>query len=106
MNQLLFPLGFLPAVIWVAFSKRVRTGATGGKGAFYAFLTGVLGGTGNIALFLALARGGKASVVVPIVGMAPFVTVLMAWRILQEHPTRQQVAGIVLAVIAGVLLSL
>jgi transporter family protein len=106
MNQFLFPLGFLPAVIWLMFSKRVRAGKAGGKGAFYAFITGVLGGTGNIALYLAMSRGGKASVVVPMVGMAPLVTVLMAWRILHEHPTRAQIAGIVLAVVAGCLLSL
>ena len=106
MNQFLFPLGFLPVMLWLLFSKRVRSERFSGKGFFYAFITGVLGGTGNIALYLALSRGGKASVVVPLVGMAPLVTVLMAWRILDEHPTRQQIAGIVLAVIAGVLLSL
>ena len=106
MNQVLFPIGLLPPAVWLLFSKRLKEGINLPKGASYAFVTGVLGGTGNIAFYLALAGGGKAAVVVPLVGMAPLVTVLMAWRILHEHPTRLQMAGIALALVAGYLLSI
>jgi transporter family protein len=89
------------------FSKNLRRRSGSGKrGAFYALLTGTLGATGNIALYLALARGGKASVVVPLVGLAPLVTVVLAVLLLRESMNRLQVFGLVLALVSIYLLSL
>ena len=106
MNQVLFPLGLVPAVIWMACSHNVRrVNAEPRRGIWYAFLTGVLGGSGNIAFYLALASGGKASVVVPLAGLAPLVTVLLALVILKESLTRMQVAGLVSALVSIYLLS-
>jgi transporter family protein len=106
MNQLIFPLGFLPAVIFVLFSKNARKASDHLRGGFWAFFTGVLGGTGNIAFCLALASGGKAAVVVPLVGLAPLVTVILAALWLKESITRIQMAGLVLALISIYLLSI
>src|SRR5690349_11094046 len=69
-NQVLFSIGLVPLVSWMAFSKNLRrTAGNMKKGSTYGFVTGLLGGSGNIALYLALARGGKASVVIPFVGL-------------------------------------
>jgi len=106
MNQVLFPLGLLPPMIWMLFSRNLRQGASLPKGAAYALITGVLGGTGNIAFIAAMGVGGKAAVVVPFVGLAPLVTVILARALLKESITRTQVAGLVLALIAIYLLSL
>jgi transporter family protein len=106
MNQVLFPLGLLPPMIWVLFSRNLRQGVSLPKGASYAFITGVLGGTGNIAFIAAMGVGGKAAVVVPFVGLAPLVTVILARALLKESITRAQVAGLMLALIAIYLLSL
>jgi bacterial/archaeal transporter family protein len=106
MNQVLFPLGLIPAVLWAVRSKNVRrVTAEPRKGIWYAFLTGVLGGSGNIAFFLALAAGGKASIVVPLVGLAPLVTVALALVILKESLTRAQVVGLGFALVSIYLLS-
>src|SRR5579863_5669621 len=106
MNQVLFPLGMLPPMIWLLFSKNLRNGVSRPKGGVYAFVTGVLGGTGNIAFIAALGAGGKAAIVVPFVGLAPLVTVIMAKVVLKESITSAQMAGLVLALIAIYLLSI
>ena len=106
MNQVLFTVGLLPPMIWMFFSKNLRKGASLQKGGAYAFATGVLGGTGNIAFIASMGAGGKAAIVVPFVGLAPLVTVLMARAVLKERITRAQLAGLVLALVAIYLLSI
>ena len=106
MNQVVFPLGFLPAVIFVLFSKNVRQGSNRWRGGLWACLTGILGGTGNIAFCMSLASGGKAAVVVPLVGLAPLVTVILAALWLKESVTRIQIVGLVLALISIYLLGI
>jgi transporter family protein len=105
MNQVLFPIGLLPLMAWMLAASRSRTERQVRKGAFYALITGVLGGTGNIAFLAALGSGGKASIVVPFVGLAPLVTVFMALVILKESLTRAQVVGLIFALLSIYLLS-
>lgn len=106
MNQVLFTLGLLPPMVWMLFSKNLRTGVSLPKGGAYAFVTGVLGGTGNIAFIASMGMGGKGAVVVPFVGLAPLVTVVMARAVLKERITRTQIAGLALALVAIYLLSI
>lgn len=107
MNQVVFSFGLLPPVIWIVLSKaaRQRKNWTSSQGAFYGLVTGVLGGVGNIAFYVALARGGKAAVVVPLVGLAPLATVILALVFLKESLNRVQMIGLVFALISIVLLS-
>jgi bacterial/archaeal transporter family protein len=106
MNQVLFSIGLLPLLTWVLFWKNLRhiTGHPG-RGAAYGLLTGIFGGLGNVTFYLALSRG-KASVVVPMVGLAPLITVVLAVVVLKESINRAQVVGVVLAVISIYLLSI
>ncbi len=106
MNQVLFPIGLLPPFAWMLLSKNLRKGAHLPKGSIYAFITGILGGTGNIAFLAAMSTGGKAAIVVPWVGLAPLVTVILARFTLQESITRTQMAGLALALVAIYLLSI
>jgi len=97
----------VPLVLWIAFSRNLRrTAGSKRKGMTYGMITGLLGGTGNIAMYLALARGGKASIVIPFVGLAPLVTVVLALALLGESLNRAQIVGVVLALISIYLLSL
>ena len=70
-----------------------------------ATLTGVLGGSGNVALYKALQIGGEGSVVVPLTGMYPLVTVVLARVLLKERLNRIQTLGIGLALVAIYLFS-
>ena len=107
LNQVVFSAGLLPPLIWILFSKNLRrTSGQSRRGASYGLITGFLGGTGNIALCLALAKGGKASVVVPLAGLAPLVTVILALLLLKETLNRAQIVGLLLALVSIFLLSL
>ncbi len=70
-----------------------------------ATLGGGLNGLGAMTSFGAFERGGKASVVTPLCYLYPLVTIFLAIAFLHEYLTRVQVAGIVLALIAAILLS-
>lgn len=70
-----------------------------------AAIGGLLNGLGALTSFAALEKGGKAAIVVPIINLYPLVTIAGAWIFLGERLTRVQLAGIVLALIAVVLLA-
>ena len=71
----------------------------------FAALGGLLNGLGALTSFAAFEKGGKASVVTPLINLYPLVTVAGAWLLLGERLTLTQVAGIVAALVAVVLLS-
>jgi transporter family protein len=109
VNQLLYTVGLVPLMVFVAWtvSKRSAGDKREGrrKGIFWAFLTGILGGLGNLAFFQALVKGGKASVVAPVTALFPMVTVLLALIFLKERLGRVQWVGLALAFVAIYLLS-
>ena len=103
----LFSAGLVPLVFVMLFSKGLPRPRKRRKRRIASGLaTGVLGGTGNIALYLALGTGGPASVVVPIAGLAPLITIVLALLILKESINRMQIAGLGLALISIYLLSI
>jgi transporter family protein len=71
----------------------------------FAALGGLLNGLGALTSFAAFEKGGKASVVAPLINLYPLVTVAGAWMLLGERLTWTQVAGILTALIAVVVLS-
>jgi len=105
--QVLFAIGLFPLIVWMAFSKNLRRAAGNpAVGSTYGFVTGLFGGAGNVAVYLALARGGKAGVVIPFVGLAPLITVVLALTLLGEKLNRTQIVGVLLALVSIYLLSL
>src|SRR6266700_7330431 len=70
-----------------------------------AVIGGLLNGLGALTSFAAFEKGGKASVVTPLINLYPLVTVAGAWLLLGERLTGTQVAGILSALGAVVLLS-
>lgn len=71
----------------------------------WALLSGVLNALGAWALFASLKSGGKASIVAPLTALYPLVVIMLVPFVLHESITRLQVAGLVCALIAVVLLS-
>lgn len=67
---------------------------------------GTLNGLGALTTFAALESGGKASVVISLISLYPLVTVGLAVMILHERLTPAQAAGVGLAIVAAILLSL
>jgi len=105
-NQVFFMLGILPLTLAVLRSPRIAVGGQQRRvGIFWAFLTGILGGIGNIAFFHALVIGGKASIVIPVTGLSPLVTVIVAVILLKERLGMSQKIGVAAALVAIYLLS-
>jgi transporter family protein len=67
---------------------------------------GTLNGLGALTSFTALESGGKASVVISLISLYPLVTVAFAFVVLHERLTLSQWAGVGLAIVAAILLSL
>ena len=70
-----------------------------------AIVGGALNGLGALTSFKALESGGKASIVIPLCYLYPLVTIFLALILLHERVTRTEIAGIVLALVAAILLS-
>jgi transporter family protein len=67
---------------------------------------GTLNGLGALLSFTALESGGKASIVISLISLYPLVTVAFAVIFLHERLTVAQFAGVGLAIVAAILLSL
>jgi transporter family protein len=67
---------------------------------------GTLNALGAWTSFRALESGGKASIVISLVSLFPMLTVLLAMLILRERLTSTQMAGVGIAVVAAILLSM
>jgi transporter family protein len=67
---------------------------------------GTLNGLGALTSFTALESGGKASVVISLISLYPLVTVAIAVTFLHERLTIAQAAGVAIAIVAAILLSL
>lgn len=101
-------LGVLPAGLILLFSKELKQnlkrakehGGTFLLGCAYAFGAGVCGSVGNLMMLQSLAIGGDTSVVLPVTGMFPLATVLLAVVLLKERLHPVQVVGIVFALAA------
>jgi transporter family protein len=66
---------------------------------------GLTNGLGAWYLFASLDAGAKASVAVPLTALNPLLTILLAMVILSERLTPLQWFGVVLAIVAGVMIS-
>ena len=85
--------------------RRRRSAAPGPAGRTLALGSGVLGGVANL-VFLAATGRGELSIVAVITALYPATTVVLARVVLGEYWTRVQVAGLLTAVAAIVLVSL
>lgn len=103
--QIVSTIGLFPVAIVLLFSGNLHHGTHRARGILLAMTTGVLGGAGNLTLYQALRVGGEASIVFPLTGMYPLVTIFIARLWLKEKMNRVQVAGMGLALIAIYLFS-
>jgi uncharacterized membrane protein len=104
LSFLWFVLAFLPIALVIALVVPLDWHL---KTRVYclAIVGGALNGLGALTSFKALESGGKASIVVPLCYLYPLVTIFLALILLHEKITRTEIAGIVLALAAAILLS-
>ena len=76
-----------------------------GKSALLGGIVGLLGAGGQLVLFKALNLG-PSYIIFPVISMSPVIVITLAAVFLKEKASRWQMAGIVVALIAILLLSI
>jgi bacterial/archaeal transporter family protein len=104
--QVFSTVGMLPVAVAACFLPGFLPARNLPRGLFWAFCTGLANAVANIALFAALGMGAEASVIFPLTGMFPVVTIIIARFVLAERLTGAQLAGVVLTLIAILLFSM
>ncbi|HET9719106.1 MAG TPA: DMT family transporter [Solirubrobacteraceae bacterium] len=89
----------------LAFRGVSEKGRPSRSAAWLTMIAGALAGTGNI-LYLAATGHGQLAVVAVLTSLYPTMTVVLARVVLAEHWSRRQVAGLISAALAVVLVSL
>jgi uncharacterized membrane protein len=102
--QILFTLGMLPVAFGMLLQMRGKLDRNRG-GATYGVLSGFFTGLGALGYFAAL-RQQDASVVTPVTGLFPLLTVVLAFIVLRERLNKVQMGGMVLALGSIVILSI
>ena len=102
--QVLFTLGMLPVAVVMLLSMQWRLDRKPG-GATYGILSGVVTGLGTLGYYAAL-REQNASVVTPLTGLFPVLTIVLAFIVLRERLNMVQWGGMILALASIVVLSI
>jgi len=101
--QILFTLGMLPVAVGMLFLMRGRLDRER-LGITYGFLCGIATGLGTLGYFAAL-RTQDASVVTPLTGVFPILTVVLAFVVLRERLNKVQMGGMLLALASIAILA-
>lgn len=102
--QVLFTLGMLPVAVGMLLQMQWKLDRNPG-GATYGILSGVVTGLGTLGYYAAL-REQNASVVTPLTGLFPVLTIVLAFIVLRERLNMVQWGGMILALASIVVLSI
>lgn len=98
-TTLWFLAAFIPVAGFLLLREPVRT-LPAGRTCLLVLLLGFAFALGNFALLVAYARHGKASVITPLAGLYPLVSIPLAMVLFGERLSRRETAGILLALAA------
>lgn len=101
--QILFTLGMLPVALGMLLQMRGKVDRDK-VGISYGLACGIATGVGTLGYFAALQQQ-DASVVTPLTGIFPVLTVALAFVILRERLNKVQMGGMLLALASIVILS-
>jgi transporter family protein len=105
LSALYFLMAFLALAFVLLWRDPVNFGSVTGRIWLLVVALGFFLAVGNVAILLAFACGGKASIIAPMGGLYPLVSVPIAIGLLGERVGWREVCGIVLAVLSVVALS-
>ncbi len=101
---ILWALSMIPCAI-VALIINKGKFKCDGKSALLGCIVGLLGAGGQLVLFKALTLG-PSYIIYPFISMSPVIVIALAAIFLKEKATKWQIAGIIVALVAILLLSL
>ena len=99
-TQVISTLGVVPASLFLFLSPGWKQGTNLKLGILLSALTSLSGTAGNLCMLRALNLQGPVAIVLPVSGMFPLITALMAVVLLRERLNRVQIVGFVLAAAA------
>jgi uncharacterized membrane protein len=99
-TQVISTLGVVPTALLLFLSPSWKQGTNLKLGILLAALTSLSGTAGNLCMLRALNLEGPVSIVLPVSGMFPMVTALLAMVLLRERLNRVQIVGFFLAAAA------
>jgi len=100
VTQVISTVGVVPAALLLFLSPDWKQGTNFKRGILFAALTGLTGSIGNLCMLRALSLKGPLSIVLPVSGMFPLVTALLAMFLLRERLNRIQMFGLAVALAA------
>ena len=104
LSAVWFLAAFVPVGLLLLWREPLAANPSG-KVWLLALLLGFSFALGNLALLAAFAREGKASVIAPLAGRYPIVSIPVAILFLGERVGPRETAGILLALLAAAALS-
>ena len=102
--QILFTLGMLPVAVGMLLQMRWKLDRDR-SGTTYGILCGVATGLGTLGYYAAL-REQNVSLVTPVTGLFPVLTVVLAFMVLRERLNKVQMGGMLLALASIVIFSI
>ena len=102
--QILFTLGMLPVAVGMLLQMRWKLDRDRG-GVTYGILCGVATGLGTLGYYAAL-REQNVSLVTPVTGLFPVLTIVLAFVVLHERLNKVQMGGMLLALASIVIFSI
>ncbi len=96
-------VGYVLLLPWLLSTTRMSELTT--RDTVIGTLAGITNGLGAWCLFASLESGAKASVAIPLTALNPLLTILLALIFLSERLTGLQWFGILLAIVAGAMIS-
>jgi len=106
LSALVFLSAFVPIGIYLIWQHPLNGASLTLRTWVLVTLVGLCFALGNFALLEAFARNGKASVIAPLAGLYPVVSVPIAVLVLGEKVGLREMSGITLALLAVAALSL
>jgi drug/metabolite transporter (DMT)-like permease len=103
-SALLFLFAFLPVAVWI-YLRDPLPPLIAQDVWIAAFLLGFFLALGNLTILLAFASHGKASIIAPMAGLYPLVSIPIAVVFLREAVVWREGVGIILATLAVIALS-
>jgi uncharacterized membrane protein len=104
LSTLWFMAAFLPAAVIILFQQPLPEQITP-RTWLLVIALGLTFGLGNLGILAALASHGKASVIVPLSGLYPLISLPIAIFLLGEQIGSREIVGVALALAAVVALS-
>lgn len=95
-----FLFAFIPAAVVIFAGQPLAVGAISTRLWLLTFVLGLFFAFGNYAILAAFARDGKASVIAPLAGLYPLVSVPAAMAFLDERLSTRELLGLVFSLIA------